>query len=182
MQIKILYKIVLMSPVLILFANEKLKDDFKIFSNIEKEITNKTNKSKPKINKSNKINYPHKKINYYHEIRRKKNKNFKSYNKEHINNHTNGTVKIKKSKKIYYPQDKINIQESNLEKNVWYNIKVYPTNIKDRFNKIKLLNNINTKIKKDFALIGPILEDNLGEITKALNIRGYNELEYIKLE
>ncbi len=178
------------------FANEKPKNNFKIFSNIEEEITKKNlnnqhDKEKLKINKSKKIHYPNKKRNYNYEITRQTREEdtnfdiYKTNTKKNINRQTNGNVKIKKSNKVYYPKDKtdtIKIQESNSEKDIWYNIKVYPTHAKDRFKKIKSLNKINTKIKKDFALIGPILEDNLGEITKALNIRGYKELEYIKIE
>ncbi|AHH03057.1 Hypothetical protein BHY_0106 [Borrelia nietonii YOR] len=190
MQRKILCKMLLISSTLMLFSNEEPGNNLKIFSNIEEEIISKKpnykySKAKPKLNKSNKINYPHTQKNYHHNTTRGKNRNIqidKPNKKQNVRKPTNNIVKIRQSNKIYYPKDKINIQPSNSEKNVWYNIKVYPTHTKDRFNKIKSLNKINTQIKKDFALIGPIPEDNLGEITKALHIRGYNELEYIKIE
>lgn len=60
-----------------LFSNEKFENNLKIFSNVEKEITGKKSnyqysKEKPRINKSNKINYPHKKEDYHHNIIKKK--------------------------------------------------------------------------------------------------------------
>lgn len=161
-----------------------------LFPNIEKEITSKKSnyqysREKPKINKSNKINYPHKKEDYHHNIIRKKDPNLqidKTNKKQDAQKPINNIVKIRKSNKIYYPQNKNNIQTSKSKKNIWYNIKVYSTHTKDIFKKIKALNKINTQIENNFALIGPISEDNLGEITKALQIIGYNELEYIKIE
>ncbi len=173
-----------------LFSNTKLDNHLKIYSNIEEEIKNqKSNyqhkKEKPEIHKSNTINYPYKKENYHHKVIKKKDQNLQinqTYKKQDIRKPINNSIKIRKSKKIYYPQDKINVQTSNLEKNVWYNIKIYPTHTKDGFNKIKALNKTNTYVNKDFALIGPILEDDLGKITKTLHIIGYHELEYIKIE
>lgn len=177
LQIKILCQLTLMLSALMLHS-------------IDKEITGKKSnyqysKETPKINKSNKINYPHKKEDYHHNIIRKKNTNLqidKTNKKQDAQKTINNIVKIRKSNKIYYPQDKNNIQKSKLKKNIWYNIKVHSIHTKDRFKKIKALNKINTQIENNFALIGPISEDNLGEITKALHIIGYNELEYIKVE
>ncbi|AAX17443.1 hypothetical protein [Borrelia turicatae] len=190
MKIKILCQITLTLSALMLFSNEKFENNLKIFSNVEKEITGKKSnyqysKEKPRINKSNKINYPHKKEDYHHNIIKKKDTNLqidKTNKKQDVQKPINNIVKIRKSNKIYYPQDKNNIQTSKSKKNIWYNIKVYSTHTKDRFKKIKALNKINTQIENNFALIGPILEDYLGEITKALHVIGYSELEYIKVE
>ncbi|APR64610.1 hypothetical protein baBA2_000099 [Borrelia anserina] len=189
MKINILYKMLLMLSTSILFSSEQLENNIKQLSNIEEEIIDpKPNhqyiKENLKITQSNKIKYPYKKEDYNHKIVEKKERNRRidQINKKDIKKPENNIVEIRKTNKIYYPQDKTNIQISHSEQNVWYNIKVYPTHKKDRFKKIKELNKINMEIKKDFALIGPILEDNLGEITKALHIRGYNELEYIKIK
>ncbi|BCR21545.1 hypothetical protein [Borrelia sp. HM] len=185
MQIKILCKILLMSSTLMLFSNnEQLDNNLKPVLNVEEElINNKSNynkynsKEKTKINKSSTIKYPEKKEKI-HSLKaiNKKYQNLKTNKKQNNKKYRNNILAIKKSSKINYPK-----KTSHSKKNIWYNIKIYPTNEQDTFTRLKEINNINKQIKTNFALIGPILENNLDEITKSLKIIGYDELEYIKI-
>ncbi|BCR19053.1 hypothetical protein BmHoA_00102 [Borrelia miyamotoi] len=189
MQVKILCKILLMTSTLMLFSNEQLGNNLKPVSNVKEAIIGKKSshqccsKEKTKINKSHITKYPQKKEIHSRNIIKKKHKNPQTNKKQNIKIPINNIVQIRKSGKINYPHNNINTQSSkNSKKNIRYNIKVYPTHEKEKFTKLKEINKINKKIKKDFALIGPILEDQLDKITKVLYIKGYNELEYIRID
>ncbi|AYE35999.1 hypothetical protein DB313_00525 [Borrelia turcica IST7] len=191
---KILCTIILLSLSDLMLFSEELKGNLKLSSDVEKELLDiklNENKEDTSINQSTEIKYPQTQKIYNYDLTTKKDskkieKNL-SYNKhENAKITANNNIEIRQSSKIQYPKDRVNIREEHSGKNTWYNIKVYPNYNNDNFKKIKTINAINskmkTKINKNFALIGPILEDNLGKITKTLATKGYSELEYIKIE
>ncbi|QMU98913.1 hypothetical protein F0310_00485 [Borrelia sp. A-FGy1] len=196
MKIKILCMVMLiMLSTSILFSEESKETlkILKIFTDTNKGFILKTksneNKEDIRINQLSKIQYPQKfyNCNLIAQKNYKKIENNISYRKnEDSKITTNNNIEIRQSSKIQYPKDRLNIRENFSKKNTWYNIKIYPNYNNDNFKKIKTINAINNKMKiqinKEFALIGPILEDNLGTMTKILTTKGYNDLEYIKIE
>ncbi|WP_445435808.1 hypothetical protein [Candidatus Borreliella tachyglossi] len=192
MKIKILCTILLMISTVMLFSDEYTNNTFKLSSNVEEEIIgtklkHKYKKDATSINQSNAIRYPETQKAYHYDITDTKDsilaaRKHSTCKKKIIGTPTNNPIEIRESGKVQYPYDKVNTQTSKSDNIIWYNIKVYPNHKKDKFKKIKTINEVNVQIEKDFALIGPVLEDNLGTITKILAIKGYNSLEYIKIK
>ncbi|UER67313.1 hypothetical protein LKV13_00510 [Borrelia sp. BU AG58] len=188
--------IVLLSSSLALFSEES-KDKLRLSSDVERELSgSKSDKDgeDASINQSARVRYPRSVKGQSQDMGLKKisieDGRVLSYSKKNRSTKVgaNSIIEIRQSERILYPRDSMHMREGGSGKNteVWYKIKVYPKYNSDRFEKIKKINAINsemrTRVNKDFALIGPVLEDDLGTITKTLATKGYDDLEYIKIE
>ncbi|UGQ15812.1 hypothetical protein [Borrelia sp. RT5S] len=201
---KFLYATILLLSSSSVFSSEGPRDTLKLSSDVEKEISGGEagkNKGNVNINRSTRIKYPQSRRVYGRDFElendsREMGKDL-SYGKNEdagiaVNNEdagiaVNNAIEIRRSDKIQYPQvDMLGKTRKKSERGTWYTIKIYPNHNSDKFKGIKTINAINremkTQVNKNFALIGPISEDNLGAITKTLATRGYNELEYIKVK
>ncbi|WKC57687.1 hypothetical protein [Borrelia sp. P9F1] len=193
---KFLYAAAFLLSSLLILPSGRAEDILKLSSDVERELSGRgtgKNKSGVIINQSTRIKYPQSRGVYGHghsfeskNGSRKLDRNPSYIKNENSGINETGNIEIRQSDKIQYPRDTTNIGKEKSERNTWYNIKIYPNYTNDKFERIKAINAINremkTQVNKNFALIGPISEGNLGMITKTLVTKGYSELEYIKIK
>ncbi|UGQ16922.1 hypothetical protein [Borrelia sp. RT1S] len=192
---KFLYTTILLLSSSLVFSSESPRDTLKVSSVVEREISGGEagkNKGNVNINRSTRIKYPQSRRVYGRDLElendsREMGKDLSYGKNEDAGIAVSNAIEIRRSDKIQYPQvDMMGKTRKKSERGTWYTIKIYPSHNSDKFERIKTINAINremkTQVNKNFALIGPISEDNLGTITKTLATRGYNELEYIKVK